>query len=80
MVEPSRTTSVLLGAWRFDPRKAIFSDRDGILIEDVGILKDPDDIRLFPDTIEALRELHKNYLLFVVTNQPVVSQWKLSLG
>jgi histidinol phosphatase-like enzyme len=69
-----------LGAWRFDPHKTIFFDRDGTLIEYVGILKDPDDIWLFLDTIEALRELHKNYLLFVVTNQPVVSQWKLSLG
>jgi histidinol phosphatase-like enzyme len=65
MVEPSRTTSVLLGAWRFDPRKIIFFDRDGTLIEDVGILKDPGDICLFPETIAALWELHKIYLLLL---------------
>ena len=62
-----------------DQRKAIFLDRDGTLIEEVGILNDPCAIRLFPDTVEALRTLQKNYLLFVVTNQSAVSQGKLSL-
>ncbi len=59
---------------------AIFLDRDGTLIEDVGVLKNGQDIRLFPDTIEALLKLQKNYLLFVVTTQSGVAQGKLTLG
>ena len=35
-----------------DRRRAVFLDRDGTLIEDVGILNDPCAIRLFPDTGE----------------------------
>ena len=62
-----------------DQRSAIFLDRDGTLIEDVGNLDDPRAIRLFPDTAEALRKLQKNYLLFVVTNQSGVSQGDLSM-
>ncbi len=60
-------------------RNAIFLDRDGTLIEDAGIPGNPDALRLFPDTVETLRKLQKKYLLFVVTNQPAVSQGKLSL-
>ena len=55
-------------------RSAIFLDRDGTLIEDAGILSNPDDIRLFPDTVDALRQLQNKYLLFVVTNQPDIAR------
>ena len=50
-------------------RPAVFLDRDGTLIEDVGILSDPARIRLFSDTLLALAALQRHYLLFVVTNQ-----------
>lgn len=55
-------------------KPAVFLDRDGTLIEDVGVLRHPGQIRLFPDTIEALRLLDKNYLLFVISNQPGISR------
>ena len=48
---------------------AVFLDRDGTLIEDVGTLHSPEQIRLFPDTIKALRRLQENYVLIVITNQ-----------
>jgi len=48
---------------------AIFLDRDGTLIEDVGIITDPSQIRLYPETIPTLRELGRHFELFVVTNQ-----------
>ncbi len=57
---------------------AIFLDRDGTLIEDVGVLSVPEQIHLFPDTVAALLSLQQKYLLFVVTNQPGIAQGKLS--
>lgn len=55
-------------------KPAVFLDRDGTLIEDVGILTHPEQIRLFPDTIDALQALSGNYVLFVVSNQPGISK------
>lgn len=60
-------------------RPAVFLDRDGTLIEDVGILDSAENIRLFPDTVRALRLLQSQYLLFVITNQPGISKGLLTL-
>lgn len=60
-------------------KPAIFFDRDGTLIEDVGILREPAQICLFPDTIEALYSLGNRYQLFVVSNQPGISRGDISL-
>jgi len=50
--------------------KAVFLDRDGVLIEDTGYLRRPEDVVLFPWTEPALRRLaHAGYKLFIVTNQ-----------
>lgn len=59
-------------------KPAIFLDRDGTIIEDVGVLSDPAHIRLFDDTIQTLSELQKKYLLFVVTNQGGIARGELS--
>lgn len=60
--------------------RAVFLDRDGTLIEDVGILKNPEDIKLYPGTTEALKLLQERYMLFVVTNQTWVSRGELSMA
>ena len=60
-------------------RTAIFLDRDGTLIEDVGFLSDVKGIKVFPDTIGALQKLQKNHLLFVVTNQCGVDDGLLTM-
>ncbi len=60
-------------------RPAIFLDRDGTLIEDVGVLSNPNFIRLFPDTIPALKKLQTRYLLFVVTNQSGIANGNISM-
>ncbi len=62
-----------------DPKPAIFLDRDGTLIEDVGYLGDPEKIRVYPDTVSALRLLADRYLFFIVTNQSGVAKGELSL-
>jgi len=58
---------------------AVFLDRDGTLIEDVGVLRVPRDIHLFPDTIDSLLRLQQNYRLFVVTNQSGISSGALTI-
>lgn len=60
------------------PRPAVFLDRDGTLIDDVGILDSARNIRLFSDTVLALLRLQKHYALFVITNQSGISQGVLT--
>ena len=47
---------------------AIFLDRDGTLVEDIGYHHKIEDFKLIPNVIEGLKLL-KNYKLFIVTNQ-----------
>src|SRR3989344_5296714 len=50
--------------------KAIFLDRDGVLIKnEKEHVHKIEDFELYPDVVNGLREL-KDYKLFVVTNQP----------
>jgi D-glycero-D-manno-heptose 1,7-bisphosphate phosphatase len=57
------------------PIPAVFLDRDGTLIEEVGYLDRVDRIELFPWTIEALRLLRRDgYRLFVITNQAGIAR------
>jgi D-glycero-D-manno-heptose 1,7-bisphosphate phosphatase len=57
---------------------AVFLDRDGTIIEDRGYLSDVSGIVFFPETIEALRQLQKHFLLFIVTNQPGIARGIIS--
>jgi len=53
------------------PRRAVFLDKDGTLVEDVPYNVDPARLRLTPHAAEGLRLLQASgYLLIVVTNQP----------
>jgi D-glycero-D-manno-heptose 1,7-bisphosphate phosphatase len=60
-------------------RRAVFLDRDGTIIEDVGYPKDPGQIRLLPGAAAAIRGLNQNRLLtLVVTNQSGIARGLLS--
>lgn len=51
-------------------RPAVFLDRDGTMIEEVGYLDRAEAVRWFPWTVDAVRLLNRaGYLVFVVTNQ-----------
>lgn len=51
-------------------RPAVFLDRDGTMIDEVGYLARLEDIRWFPWTMDAIRLLNRaGYLVCVVTNQ-----------
>jgi len=53
--------------------KAIFLDRDGTIIEDVGVVGAPEQVEFYPECFEALRRLGRQYLLILVTNQRCIS-------
>ena len=56
-------------------RPAVFLDRDGTIIEDVGYLGDPERMRLLPDAAEAIARLNRAGLLAVaVTNQSGIAR------
>ena len=56
-------------------RSAVFLDRDGTLIEDVGYLYRLDQIALFPWTVDVIRALNRAGLaVVVVTNQSGIAR------
>lgn len=73
-----RTTEVLTCAGQSGRRQAVFLDRDGTIIEDRGHLRSPDEAVFFRDTVPALQLLRRNFLLFIVTNQPGIAEGVLS--
>ncbi|MBX3745125.1 MAG: HAD family hydrolase [Verrucomicrobiae bacterium] len=55
--------------------RAVFLDRDGVLIEDVHLLTDPRQLRLLPGVPAALRRLREaGFRLILVSNQAVVAR------
>jgi histidinol-phosphate phosphatase family protein len=56
-------------------RPALFLDRDGTLIEDVGYPRDPRDVRLLPGAAAALARLAAaGFALVIVSNQSGVGR------
>lgn len=56
-------------------QKAIFLDRDNTLIDDVGYINHPDQVKLLDGVAEALKELKAlDFRLIVVTNQSGVAR------
>jgi D-glycero-D-manno-heptose 1,7-bisphosphate phosphatase len=60
--------------------RAVFLDRDGVLIENrADYVRDWSDVSLLPGTVDALRGFHaKGLKIIVVTNQSVVSRGLIS--
>jgi len=55
--------------------KAVFLDRDGTIIEDVGYLNNPAEIKFIPGSIEAIKMLNENgFKVVVITNQSGVAR------
>lgn len=54
---------------------AVFVDRDGVLVEEVGHLHRRDQLRVLPGVAEALRRVRSaGFLVIVVTNQSAVAR------
>jgi D-glycero-D-manno-heptose 1,7-bisphosphate phosphatase len=60
-------------------RRFVLLDRDGTINEEIGYVLRPEELRLIPGTLEALRELRDLGLgLVVVTNQSPIGRGMLS--
>ena len=57
---------------------AVFLDRDGTLINDVGYINKVSKVEIYSNTISALKKLQKHFLLFIITNQSGISEGLLS--
>ena len=56
-------------------KRAVFLDRDGTLIEETGYLNSLDRLKLFPYSIDAVRQLNRAGLaVIVVTNQAGIAR------
>jgi D-glycero-D-manno-heptose 1,7-bisphosphate phosphatase len=56
-------------------RPAVFLDRDGVLVEDLGLVARAEDLRILPDVPHALGRLRQaGLVLVVITNQPVIAR------
>lgn len=53
---------------------AIFLDRDGTLIDDVGYIQHSSEVSFYPFTFEALSLLQEHFLLFIITNQSGIAK------
>ena len=58
-----------VGIRRQTLKKAVFLDRDGTLIEDLGYVHRIEDLHFLPGVIEGLKILRENFLFFIITNQ-----------
>ncbi|MBL9084342.1 MAG: HAD family hydrolase [Planctomycetales bacterium] len=55
--------------------RAVFLDRDGVLIEDVGLLTEHSAVRVLPGVAQTLGALRaRGYKLVVVSNQTVIAR------
>jgi len=60
-------------------RRAVFLDRDGTVIRDVGYPSDPDEVDLLPGSAEALRRLiDAGWSLVLVSNQSGIARGLVS--
>ncbi len=50
-------------------RRALFLDRDGTLIVDVGYPKDPALVEILPGAVDALKALAHDWVFVVISNQ-----------
>lgn len=62
------------------PRPAVFFDRDGTLVVEIGYLSDPADIELLPGVAQALQNLRSaGFALVVISNQSGVGRGLFTL-
>jgi len=59
-------------------RPAVFLDRDGVLIEDVGYLNDLSKTRILDGVSEGLRSIKPYFYIIVVTNQSAIGRGIIS--
>lgn len=56
------------------PSSAVFIDRDGTLVQDIGYLTDAQDLVLLSGAAEGIRQLQDRFRIVVVTNQVAIAK------
>ena len=76
-----REDGLEVGCWawtsgrRFEGRPALFLDRDGVVVEEVGYLARPEDVALEPGAAQAIAAFNRAaYPVVLVTNQSGVAR------
>lgn len=61
-------------------RKAVFLDRDGVLVKEKGYINRFDDLELFSFTTQCIKQIHDyGYLAIVITNQSAIAKGILDI-
>lgn len=56
-------------------KNAVFLDRDGVINDEINLLRKPSQLKLIEGSAEGIKMLNENgFLVIVVTNQPVVAR------
>lgn len=55
-------------------KPALFIDRDGTINKDCPYCKSPEQINIFEDVFDPLKELSKYFLIIIITNQSGISR------
>jgi D-glycero-D-manno-heptose 1,7-bisphosphate phosphatase len=59
---------------RLASQPAVFLDRDGVLVKEIGYISNPRDLCLLPGVPEALKALHSRFYLIIITNQSGIAR------
>jgi histidinol-phosphate phosphatase family protein len=59
--------------------RAVFLDRDGTIVQDVGYLTHPSQLELLSGAVEGIRLLQEQFLIVVVSNQSPIARGLLSV-
>ena len=63
------------------PRRAVFLDRDGTIVEDPGFLHEPEKVRLLAGAASAIRRLNQaGYPVVVVSNQSGIARGRYTVA
>lgn len=57
-----------------DSKKAVFLDRDGVINEDFGHIRLPEQVKLIKGSAKAIAMLNKEYPVIIITNQAAVAR------
>ncbi|HCL56744.1 MAG TPA: hypothetical protein DHW82_07015 [Spirochaetia bacterium] len=71
-----------LKKWFYEPKtKALFLDRDGIIIEDTGYVSKIEEVKILKEIFPLIKEANqKNYKVIVITNQAGVAKGKMTIS
>lgn len=60
-------------------KPTVFLDRDGVLTEEISYITSLENLKVFPYTVECIRQIHKKgYYAMVITNQSGVARGLLT--